>query len=223
MDIPAWYSKWFMDGLRNGRLKYQLRGTWHNVSFDNARCIVFWTKNPKPMIEYLDEIDQMGIGYYFTHTLNNYEEEEGLEPGLPALQDRIDTFQELSKKIGKEKVIWRFDPLIFADKISKELLIERIGFLMKLLAGYTEKIVFSFLNPDKYNAKNKLKRSGIEAEPFSDDDKKYVAQHIAKMAAEHSMQAATCSEAMKLSSYGIIANKCIDDELIRKISVKILT
>ena len=112
-DIPAYHGDWFIQRLRAG---YAVRTNVFShkkmaVSFKNARLVVFWTKNPQPIVSRLKEIDALGLGYYFHFTVNDYEH-EGLEPGLPALADRIETFQEISRMIGREKVIWRFDPLI---------------------------------------------------------------------------------------------------------------
>src|SRR5574344_905387 len=76
-DIPAFYAKWFLNRLAKGYC------VWHNpfnkkpsyVSFQNTKVIVFWTKDPAPIIPYLDELDKRGLGYYFQVTLNDYEKE----------------------------------------------------------------------------------------------------------------------------------------------------
>jgi DNA repair photolyase len=205
-----------MNSLRLGHIRYNLHGNWINTSFSNTRLIVFWTKNPRPLVKHLDEIDRMGIGYYFLHTLNDYER-EGLEPGLPALQERIETFKMLAERIGKERVVWRFDPLILTDKISMQALIDKVGSVMAQVAGYTEKMVFSFLDPNYKNGKGKLTKAGFKPRAFSNDEKAYVAKKIAEMAVEQGIQAAVCGEPVSLSEYGIMPNKCIDDDLIRRV------
>ena len=118
-DIPAFYSKWLINRIKKGHI------VWYNpfnqqplyVSFKNCKVIVFWTKNPKPLIPYLKDLDGLGIHYYFQYTLNNYEK-ESFEPKLPSLKNRINTFKELSNLIGKEKVIWRFDPIILTPELT---------------------------------------------------------------------------------------------------------
>ena len=103
-DIPAFYAKWFINRLAAGYC------VWYNpfnqkamrISFNKTKVIVFWTKNPEPLIEYLPELDKRGIRYYFQFTLNDYES-EGFEPNVPALEQRIETFKRLSSLIGKEK------------------------------------------------------------------------------------------------------------------------
>ena len=118
-DIPAFHAQWFIDRLKAGYV------VWVNpfnrqpmvVSFKNTKVVVFWSKNPQPIIPYLKELDDRGIHYYFHFTLNDYEQ-EGFEPNVPPLRERIETFKSLSGRIGKEKVIWRFDPLIVTPTLT---------------------------------------------------------------------------------------------------------
>ena len=126
-DIPAFYAKWFINRLKAGYC------VWYNpfnqqpmyISFKNTKVVVFWTKDPKPMMEYLPELDKRGIHYYFQVTLNDYEH-EGFEPNVPALQHRIEVFKRLSDAIGKEKVIWRFDPLVLTEQLTPRQLLTKI-------------------------------------------------------------------------------------------------
>ena len=215
-DLPAHHSNWFMERLRRGHLMVNFPVTRY-ISFARTRLFVFWTKNPQPLMQHLDEIDAMGLNYYFQFTLNDYEQ-EGLEPNVPPLAERIDTFKRLSDRIGREKVIWRFDPLVLTDTIDQDRLIGKIGSLMQALAGHTEKMVFSYLYPAAHKkAERKLKRAGIKAKGFTDEEKAYVARHIAAMAAENGLQAAACAEEMDFAPLGISRNKCIDDGLIRRL------
>ena len=113
-DIPAFYSDWLVFRLREGWCEWKntYSGTIHKVSFAKTRMIVFWSKNPRPLLRRLDEVEALGYKqYYFQFTLNDYER-EGLEPNVAPLDERIDTFRELADRIGKERVIWRFDPLM---------------------------------------------------------------------------------------------------------------
>ena len=128
-DLPAHHSDWFMERLRRGHLMVNFPAKRY-IAFDLTRLIVFWTKNPQPLIKHLDEIDAMGIKYYFQFTLNDYEQ-EGLEPNVPPLKERIDTFKRLADRVGREKAIWRFDPLVLTDAINQERLIEKVGSLMR--------------------------------------------------------------------------------------------
>lgn len=150
-DIPAFYAKWFFNRLAKGYC------VWYNpfnrrkmyVSFERCKAIVFWTKNPKPILPYLHELDRRGIHYYFQFTLNDYVS-EGFEPNVPSVTQRVETFRELSEMIGKERVIWRFDPLIITPSITPRVLLRRIWKIGNQLKGYTDKLVFSFVDVKAY-------------------------------------------------------------------------
>ncbi len=219
-DLPAFYSDWFVDRLRQGylvkRYPRNQKRTEH-ISFFNTRLIVFWTKNPEPIFKHLDEIERMGIGYYFQYTLNDYKGDD-LEPNVPSLKEGIDYFKTLAKRIGKERVIWRFDPLILTDVLTKENLAEKVHGIMSQLSGSTEKLVISFMKADKHKkvVKN-LNKAGLKYRDFSKDDIDCLASYLGKMGKEFGVEVAACAEELDLSLYGIAPNKCIDDGLIRRV------
>jgi DNA repair photolyase len=215
-DIPAWHGDWFMERLRRGHMLSTYRQRKY-VSFDNTRVIVFWTKNPAPMFKHLDELDQMGINYYFHYTLTDYEQ-DGLEPNITPLVDRITTFKQLSNRLGKDRIIWRFDPLVLTDTIDRERLVCKVANLIERLAGFTEKLVISFLDPvERKKVERQLIRAGICAKRFSFQDVEYVSRSVADYAERAGIKVAACAEAMDLISYGIQKNKCIDDEYLRRV------
>lgn len=217
-DIPALYSEWFMNRLREGYVK------WFNpfnkkpqyVSFDKARVIVFWTKDAQPMIPHLKELDRKGINYYFLFTLNDYEK-EGFEPKLRSLDKRIKAFKALSDKIGRDKVIWRFDPLILTDKISVEDLLDKVLRVGNQIADYTNKLVISFADISTYRkVQNNFKQQGINYIEFTPETMEAVAKGLYEINRNWGLDIATCSEEINLNRYNIKKNKCIDDDLMIK-------
>ena len=127
------------------------------ISPDVVDCIVFWTKNPLPMMERLDELE--AYNYYFQFTLTGYGND--VEINLPNKKTKmIPVFQELSEKIGKQKVIWRYDPIFFSDRYTKEYHLKAFKSIAEALSGYTEKCVISFV--DIY-PKNKKKWMDCQA------------------------------------------------------------
>lgn len=144
-DIPAFFAPWFFDRLDKGYCvwKNPYNGKDSYVSFANTRFIIFWSKNPAPLIPYLPKLKERGIGFYLQYTLNDYEQ-EGLEPNVPRLSDRIDTLKHIVDSYGLGSVVWRFDPLILTDKIGIQELLEKIQHIVLELNGYTERLVFSF-------------------------------------------------------------------------------
>lgn len=214
-DIPAFYSNWFMERLKAGFC------TWINpfnqerfhVSFEKVRMIVFWTKNPKPMLNKLDEMEALGYkNYYFQVTLNDYVQEK-LEPNVPPVEERIKTLQELSKRIGAERVIWRFDPLILSHDLTIETLLERIEKIGTSLKGVVEKLVFSFADIQTYR-KVVRNLSGTDCREFTLEEKQRFASQLVKCNQTLGFQLATCAENLDLEAYGIAHNKCIDDDLM---------
>lgn len=218
-DIPAFYSRWFMNRLEKGYI------TWVNpfnrkeqyVSFEKTKIIVFWTKNPKPIIPHLKELDKRGIKYYFQYTLNDYEK-ENLEPNVPKLNTRIETFINLSKLIGKEKVIWRFDPLILSSAITVDDLIYKIRNIGNQISQYTEKLVFSFADIESYKkVQSNLSKTNESYREFTQTEINKFTEKIVSLNKSWKLSLSTCAEKVDLEKYYIEHNRCIDDKLIYKI------
>lgn len=127
-DIPAFYADWFFHRLKKGYSAWTnpFNGVRGYVSYENTRFIIFWSKNPRPLLEHLHELKELNIGCYIQYTLNDYENER-LELGVPPLDERIETFKLLVKQLGIGHVIWRFDPLILTDKININLLLKKLN------------------------------------------------------------------------------------------------
>ena len=230
-DIPAFYAKWFFNRLEKGYC------VWYNpfnqkpmyISFAKCKVIVFWTKNPKPIIPYLHELDKRGIHYYFQVTLNDYFA-EGFEPNVPSLSERIETFKDLSKLIGKERVIWRYDPIIITKTLTPEEHLERIANIGNQLKNFTDKLVFSFVDVKSYRkVQNNLvketscfTRETIEMAEPTEVQRSEIIDGLCKIRQEWNnqgwdLQFATCAEEFDYDKYGIEHNRCIDGELMEKL------
>ncbi len=215
-DIPAFFSKWFMNRLRRGYIRWvnPFNQTSEYVSFAETRVLVFWSKNPKPLIQYLPEIDARGINYYVQFTLNDYTA-EGLEPNVPPVSQRVETFKVLSEKLGKNRVIWRFDPLILTDTLTVERITERIAEVATLVRQYTERLVISFADIKVYKkVQNNLAREHVHYREFTPELMVEVAQRLQSLNREWGLKIATCAEGVDLEPYGIEHNRCIDDRLM---------
>ena len=215
-DIPAFHHQWFFNRLKKGHCiwKNPFSQKKHYVSFENARAFVFWTKNPELFIARLNELDDRKLNYYFQFTLNDYDN-EGLEPSVPKLHERIDTFKKLSTIIGKDGIIWRFDPLILSNKLSVESLIDRISGIASELADYTSKLVISFIDIAIYKkVQRNLKIACFNCHEFNDEEVFSFAEKLKEIGDAFNLDIATCSEEYDLSEFGIFYNKCIDDEAL---------
>lgn len=230
-DIPAFYAKWFFNRLAKGYC------VWYNpfnqqpmyISFKRCRAIVFWTKNPEPILPYLSELDKLGIHYYFQVTLNDYVK-EGFEPNVPSVGLRIETFKKLSAMIGKERIIWRFDPLIVTNDITPRDLLGRIWHIGNQLKDYTEKLVFSFVDVKAYRKvqnnlvkeTNCFTKENVESAEMSAAQRKEIVEGLVKLREKWQsdgwkLTLATCGEDLDLDFYGIEHNRCIDGELMKRI------
>ncbi len=221
-DIPAFYSDWLINRIKDGYVKWKnpFNGVPLYVSFEKARMFVFWSKNHKPLLKHLDFLDDKGYNYYFQFTLNDYDTEK-LEQNVPNVQSRISTFQQLSERIGKEKVIWRFDPLILTDTIGVYELLRKIENIGNQLKNHTDKLVFSFADIMLYNkVQNNLRKNSILYQEFNESTMHEFATGLQQLNKNWNFELATCAEKISLEKYGIIHNKCIDDDLMIKLFPK---
>lgn len=215
-DIPAFYTDWFFYRLRKGYSSWinPFNGKKYHIAYDDAKFIIFWSKNPRPLLKHLNYLNERGIGCYIQFSLNDYEQ-NGLEQGVPPLAHRIETFKSLVDRLGKGAVIWRFDPLVLTDDISIDVLLSRIRDIGRRLHGYTEKIVFSFADIMPYTkVKANLVRNGISYKDWTIPQMREFAEKLVKLnkAEGWNLQLATCGEAVDLP--GIEHNRCVDDRLI---------
>lgn len=219
-DIPAFYADWFFHRLEKGYSVWTnpFNGIKSYISYRDTRFIVFWSKNPQPLLNRLEFLKEKNIGCYIQYTLNNYEEEK-LEQGVPPIQKRIDTFKSLVDRLGVGSVIWRFDPLILTDTIEIDTLLGRIENIGNQLKGYTEKFVFSYADIDIYRkVKANLEKNGINSRDWTEDEMREFAKGLAKLNQSWGYSMATCGEKIDLKPYGIERNHCIDDTLIIRLS-----
>lgn len=215
-DIPAFYADWFFHRLKVGysAWKNPFNGVKSYVSYQNTRFIVFWSKNPQPLLKHLDYLKERNIGCYIQYTLNDYEEEL-LESRVPSLQQRIETFKILVDKLGKGHVIWRFDPLMLTDDIDIDKLLAKIENIGDQLFGYTEKFVFSFADIATYRkVKANLEKSNIPYHEWTEQKMLEFSERLAILNKKWNYTLATCGEKVDLLQLGIEHNHCVDDSLI---------
>ncbi|MFW5488984.1 MAG: DUF1848 domain-containing protein [Desulfovibrio sp.] len=219
-DIPAFYAEWFMNRLRAGYLRWRNPFNQKDFYYDLSQVggIVFWSKNPTPLLPFLDEIDGMGIDYYFQFTVNDYED-VGFEPRVPELQQRLETFRRLSRSKGKDRVIWRFDPICLSDTIDVQNILDRIERIADALGGFTEQLVFSFVDVSAYaKVQRNIKKNNVPLlrEPTIDEEDQ-LARGIAEIASRFQMKAFTCGEPRSFEHLGIAHNKCVDGNQFARI------
>jgi DNA repair photolyase len=215
-DIPAFFADWFFHRLKLGYSAWTnpFNGVKSYVAYNDTRFIVFWSKNPNPLLQHLDYLKELGIGCYIQYTLNDYVA-EGLERGVPPLAERIETFKTLVGQLGKGHIVWRFDPLILTDQITISDLLGKIENIGNQLVGYTEKLVFSFADIAAYKkVKTNLDKNGIKYSEWTPEQMAEFAHRLVELnnANNWNYKLATCGETANLD--GIEHNHCVDDNLM---------
>ena len=215
-DIPNYYSDWFIARIKEGFLYVRNPMNAHQISRidlspEVVDCIVFWTKNPANMMEKLGHLQK--YMYYFQFTLTGYGKD--VEPNLPDKREElIPTFRRLSEKIGKERVIWRYDPILINKRYTMEYHLKAFEEIANSLADYTEKAVISFV--DLYS-KTQRNAKELDIRQITNEEMVELAGKMARIASKHNLAIETCAEQINLQEVGIRHGNCIDKKLIERL------
>ena len=221
-DIPAFYGEWFANRLRE---KFALVRNPFNpkqisridLSPEAIDGIVFWSKNPWPMRREFEQLAANGTPFYIEYTLNPYE--APLEPGVPPLAERVAAFAGLAAALGRERLIWRYDPIVFSDFYTPDYHQARFRALSSLLAPFAAKCIISFL--DFYR---KTKRNCASYGLFDPEDavKLDLARRLGAIGAEFGLTIEACAEPLDLANAGIGRAGCIDADLLGRLGGRVL-
>ena len=211
-DIPAFYAAWMMGRIREGYCLVQnpfSARSFSRVSLSpqDAELIVFWTKNPLPLMPFLDELDARGYAYCFSFTLTPYGRD--VEPNLPEESARLDAFAALSALLGPERVDWRCDPILLTPDHPPSWHEDQFGRLASVLAPLTTRCIFSFADPYRH--------LGGRVVPMREDDMRDVAARLSRVSAAHALTLCTCCEHLDLSAFGVSHAACVDPARIGRI------
>lgn len=215
-DIPSYFSEWFFHRLEEGYVLVRNPMNAHQISKVSLRPevvdgIVFWTKNPAQMLKRLDGLEK--YNYYFQFTLTAYGPE--VEKGIPSKNKAvIPVFQQLSKTIGKERVVWRYDPIFFSEVYTLEYHCRYFEVLASKLAQYTEKCTVSFLDIYRNMARN-VKPLGIR--PLAAEEQVELMGRFVGIAEKYNIYIDTCTEAYDFSKLGVMPAHCIDKSRFERI------
>ena len=211
-DIPAFYSKWLMNRIREGfvyvRNPYgESQVTKYSLSPNVVDCLAFCTKNPEPMLKYLDELD-VYKQYWFV-TITPYGKD--IEPVVPDKEKVIESFKKLSEHIGVNSTQWRYDPIFIGMGYNIEKHIEEFEKMAKKLKGYTKDVTISFL--DLYE---KVKRNAPNIRPPTRDEAIQIGKAFARIGKENGMTIHSCCEKTYLAEHGIDCKGCMSQEIVEK-------
>ncbi len=213
-DIPAFYGDWFMNRIREGFVLVRNPFNPRQISRislgpDRVDCIVFWTKNPAPFLGSLEELDRRGFLYYFLFTLTPYGKE--IEENLPDKEELVSTFVKLSGMIGRNKVVWRYDPVVITDRLDAAYHAREFRDLARKLAPYTDRCIISFLD---FYAKTRRNMTGLHAQEIGEAAMRTLAGAFMDICRQNRLVLQTCAEEIDLTDIGVLRGKCIDDRRI---------
>lgn len=220
-DIPAYFSSWFMHRIEEGFVDvrnpmYPKQVSRYSLSPEVVDGFVFWTKNPKPMIEKLDLLDD--YVYYFQFSLTSYGKD--IERNLPDKRDIIETFKRLADKIGPERIMWRYDPILLNEKYTFEYQIHAFSEIIKELKDCTRKVTISFIDEYKFN--NRSVYGDLHVQDFTTELQSKMAEQISQIAKVNGLKVDTCAEKIDLQKYGIEHARCIDSRVFERLSGLVL-
>jgi hypothetical protein len=215
-DIPAFYSEWFIHRLARGYVKWinPFNNRAMYVSLEQMKLIAFWSKNPQPLIRYFDDLNKRCIRFFIQFTLNDYEQER-LEPAVSPLSERMATFRRISSQIGKERVLWRFDPLVLTESITAQNLLDKIQRVGDQISPYTTKLTISFLVPYAKVQRN-MNRAGHILRNFDNESIARIGEGLKRMSLDWGIPVTTCAQQEELGHYGIEHGACIDSNYIAR-------
>lgn len=221
-DLPAFHAGWFINRLRAG---YCLvvnpidPGRISRVSLrpEDVDCLVFWTRDPRPLLPRLPELDRSGFRYYFQYTLLG--NPRILDPLVPDPAAAVRTFRTLVERIGPDRVIWRYDPIVLSSQTGPEFHLRIFGEIASALRGFTRRVVVSFLDiyPAIAPRLRRLEKGGCKIVEPSPESLARLVPGLAGIAGENGMEVQSCAEKIDLRPWGIKPGKCVDDGLIRRV------
>ena len=214
-DIVAFYTKWFMKRYREGYV--DVRNPYNpklvsRISFQNVDAIMFCTKNPIPIV---NELEKIGKPILFHVTLTPYKKD--IEPNVPDKKLVIDAIKKISNIIGKDKIYIRYDPIFLSKTYDLEYHKRAFEKVCRLLNGYTNRIIVSFIDNYK-NVRRNIK--DLNYREFVEEDYKEIGTFFSEVAKKNNIDVQTCFEERNLVEYGFSKGECLSHELAYQLTGK---
>lgn len=211
-DIPAFFSEWFYERIKEGYVctrnpYFPAQVTQYRLDAKVVDCLVFCTKNPAPMLKRHGEL--AAFGQYWFVTITPYGKE--IEPYVPDVKQVIHSFRELSQKVGRRAVCWRYDPVFLSERYTQEFHTEAFARMAEMLSGYTGVCVISFI--DLYE---KTLRNFKEAKSVPQDARRELVRAFAETGKKYGMKIKTCAEGEAWQRYGVDVDGCLTKDTLEQ-------
>lgn len=212
-DVVAFYMDWFMKRLESGFVYVRNPFYYdlvHKIEFKDVDMIVFCTKDPRNILKYLDDIK---IPFVVHVTLTPYGKD--IEPNVPDKNVTIETIKKISKRIGKDHIFWRYDPILLNEKYDTDYHLNSFEGMCEKLDGFIESVIVSFIDYYK-NVEHNM--DALNLKDITSIDLEKIGLGFSNIANKHVMTVQTCAEEETLFQYGFIQRDCITSDLVEKIA-----
>lgn len=211
-DIPAFYAKWFANRIKAGfvlvRNPYNPQMvTRYQLDPEVVDAICFCTKNPEPMLPYMQLLRPYGQFWYVTITPYGKE----IEPHVPEKKKVLETFRRISDIVGPDAMGWRYDPIFLSEKYPAEKHLEAFEAMAVKLKGYTHTAVISFI--DLYQ---KTKKNFPEVKEVRKEERLALGKAMIEIARDNDMTLRPCMEGDELEPFGADCSGCMTIPMYEK-------
>jgi hypothetical protein len=227
-DIPRFRFEWFREQLDAGFVDVvnpfnsnQVRRVSLLPADADPRILVFWTRDPRPVLDYVEELEKRGYRFYVMTTLTSY---PGLlEPAMPPREAVINAMAELAGKLGKQRVIWRYDPVFLSSITNREFHLRNFKGLVQELKGSVQRVIISVYDEYRRAARRIAALENFSLHPHVNDEGALLPEvcsllaEMADIARGNGLRIYACAEGDDLSGLGIEKGACIDRALIREL------
>ena len=216
-DIPALYSEWLINRFNEGYVYFRNPAypqTIHKIILDKQHIegIMWCSKDYLPILHDLKSITDK-FPSIFHYTITGYGKD--IEPNVPSLEQSIYTFKELSQRYGKEKVIWRFDPIFYCKDFGETQTLNRFKNICKELHNYTDRVVVNFVSPYE-----KVKRHLPEMVTMQPLMKKILLLNMYGICQKYNFKLQTCGNGLQFKDLqGIEVTGCLDEHALNLIGI----
>lgn len=212
-DTVQYYTDWLLRRFEEGYVLsrnplFPNKVTRYELDPDIVDCVVFCSKNYKPILPRLREITER-FNTYFHYTITAYGKD--IEPGVPQIEESMRTLIELSEQVGRERVAWRYDPVLLTEKYTVKRHAETFEKMAGVLAPYIDRCIFSFVEMYK-----KLDTNMPELIPMFGEDKDVLARELGSIAQKYGIHIQTCGTNGDFSQYGIRPSGCMTLDILGK-------
>ncbi len=212
-DIPAFHARWFLQRLRTGwcQVRNPYGGKPSRVSLlpDDVDAIAFWTRNMAPLLPALDDVRDT---FLFTVSFTATGYPRALEAATLPAERALAQMRDLAKRFGRRVVVWRYDPILFSSLTDADWHRENFTTLALALAGTTDEVVVSFMQPYRKSVRNldmAARQHGFAWRDPPDEEKGALLRELAGIAAERGLRLSLCAQPHLLVD-GVAAARCID-------------